>query len=93
MTILEDDETPFEELGVIPELLRSIQLQNREDPTPIQGTVIPQIINEFQALDSSECSVWTEAPTCSGKTGAFVIPMIKLTLENRKVKRNRSMQI
>jgi superfamily II DNA/RNA helicase len=79
----------FDELGIMPELLTSIESQRWEEPTPIQGLVIPEIMNQFK-FDSDKCSLWAEAPTGSGKTGAFVIPMIQLTLENRKLERNRS---
>jgi len=75
----------FDELGIMPELLKSVELQQWEEPTPIQ------IMNQFKA-DGDKSSLWAEAPTGSGKTGAFVIPIIQLTLENRKIERNRSLR-
>ena len=90
-TISVSEDASFDELGIMPQLLASIESQQWDDPTPIQRLTIPAILNEFKA-DSDNCSLWAEAPTGSGKTGAFAIPMIQLTLANRKIDRNRMMQ-
>jgi superfamily II DNA/RNA helicase len=85
------DHTTFEDLGIIPQLLISIEAQQWEEPTPIQKLTIPEILQNFR-VDSDTCkSLWAEAPTGSGKTGAFTIPLIQLTLENRKIERNQLM--
>jgi superfamily II DNA/RNA helicase len=83
------EDASFDELGIMPALLRSVESQQWQDPTPIQRLAIPEIMNQFK-LGSEQSSLWAEAPTGSGKTGAFVIPMIQLTLENRKIERNRA---
>jgi len=82
-------ESSFESLGIFPQLLASIEAQEWDEPTPIQRLTIPEILRNFK-VDSDTCkSLWAEAPTGSGKTGAFTIPLIQLTLENRKIERNR----
>ena len=86
------DDTTFEDLGIIPQLLQSIESQQWEEPTPIQKLTIPEILRNFK-VDSDKCkSLWAEAPTGSGKTGAFTLPLIQLTLENRKIERNLLMR-
>ncbi len=79
----------FDELGIIPELLTAIDIQQWMEPTPIQKLCIPEIMTHFKT-DGEKTSLWAEAPTGSGKTGAFAIPIIQLTLENRRLERNRS---
>lgn len=83
----------FSELNLMQALQSSIELQGWEDPTPIQQLAIPAILNHFSSTsndDASSCSsLWAEAPTGSGKTGAFALPLIQLTLDDKKRGRNR----
>lgn len=87
----------FSELNLIDLLQTSIALQGWEEPTPIQQLVIPTILQHFNddsnndagGTGSSSSSLWAEAPTGSGKTGAFALPLIQLTLEERKKERNK----
>eukprot|EP00557_Chaetoceros_sp_GSL56_P001626 CAMPEP_0176502378 /NCGR_PEP_ID=MMETSP0200_2-20121128/14717_1 /TAXON_ID=947934 /ORGANISM="Chaetoceros sp., Strain GSL56" /LENGTH=748 /DNA_ID=CAMNT_0017901437 /DNA_START=1754 /DNA_END=3997 /DNA_ORIENTATION=- len=91
-TSLSDDVT-FHDLGIMPQLLTSIEFQGWEEPTPIQKLAVPEILKAFQQDARSDGdgvpSIWAEAPTGSGKTGAFAIPIIQLTMENRKKDWNR----
>jgi superfamily II DNA/RNA helicase len=61
---------PFTALGLSQPLLRAIAARDYAVPTPIQSAVIPAILRGGD--------VWASAPTGSGKTAAFVLPMLQL---------------
>ena len=88
----DDEEISFEDLNLIDSLQTSIKLQGWLEPTPIQKLAIPTILNEFSDNSTKQslrkCSgIWAEAPTGSGKTGAFALPLIQLTLEEKRKER------
>ena len=58
----------FEELGIRPELTSSLKKMSFINPTEVQEVVIPLIL--------SEDDVTVRSKTGSGKTGAFLIPII-----------------
>lgn len=87
-TVVSDsDISTFDNLGISKSLLDSVNSQGWEEPTPIQKLAIPEILEQFKP-NGNVRSLWAEAPTGSGKTGAFCIPLIQLTLQNRKWYRN-----
>ena len=59
----------FEQLGLLPELLKSVQEQGFTEPSDIQLKAIPLIL-EGQDIMAS-------APTGTGKTAAFVLPALQ----------------
>lgn len=59
----------FEQLGLLPELLKSIEEQGFTEPSEIQLSAIPLIL-EGQDIMAS-------APTGTGKTAAFVLPALQ----------------
>ena len=62
----------FNELGLSPELLRALKPKTYPAPTPVQQEFIPA------ALTGQD--IWVTAPTGSGKTVAYALPLIeKLT--------------
>ena len=63
---------PFSKFGLSPELLQAIREANYVAPTPIQVGAIPAILN---SQDVRAC-----AQTGSGKTAAFVLPMLQRLL-------------
>lgn len=68
----------FSELGLAPELLKSVERLGFEEATPIQGQTIPL------ALEGKD--VIGQAQTGTGKTAAFGLPMLqKIDLNNRVV--------
>lgn len=67
-------------------MLESVRGQDWQRPTPIQQLVIPEII---QMEKNQHDSIWSEAPTGSGKTGAFALPLVQKLLRQ---KRNRSVK-
>lgn len=53
-----------------------------EQPSLVQNLTIPAILREQQNADKNAVrSVWCEAPTGSGKTAAFVLPLLELLVQ------------
>ena len=59
----------FEQLEIIPEILRALEDKNYSQPTPIQEKTIPLILEKRDILGSAQ--------TGTGKTAAFAIPIIQ----------------
>jgi superfamily II DNA/RNA helicase len=57
-------------LGLSPALLRAMGDQGYEEPTPIQAAVIPEVL--------AGRDVWAKASTGTGKTAAFVLPILEM---------------
>jgi ATP-dependent RNA helicase RhlE len=66
--------TSFGSLGLSDHLLRAVQAQGYEAPTPIQQRAIPHII--------AGVDLAAEAQTGSGKTAAFVLPILEKMASN-----------
>ena len=66
----------FADLNLHADLLKNLEARGFTKPTPIQDTVIPHIIDGQQDLVGL-------ANTGTGKTGAFLIPLINKALANR----------
>jgi len=66
----------FADFSLHADLLRNLEGRGYAQPTPIQDTVIPHIIDGEQDLIGL-------ANTGTGKTGAFLIPLINKALANR----------
>lgn len=64
----------FVDFGFKPELLANIKIKGYEKPTKIQDEVIPQVMNNRDVLGI--------ANTGTGKTAAFVLPLINRILDN-----------
>ena len=60
----------FAELGVSPESLKAISDLGFEEPSPIQASAIPVLLEGYDVVGQSQ--------TGSGKTAAFAIPAIEL---------------
>lgn len=74
----------FSTLGLTPALLDVLAGQNYSQPYPIQLEVIPAVLNGKDVLGI--------APTGSGKTAGYVLPILT-ALEGRKLTRNRHIQV
>jgi superfamily II DNA/RNA helicase len=59
----------FQSLGLSPELVRAVRERGYERPTPIQSAAIPAILRGQDVLG--------QAQTGSGKTAAFVLPLLQ----------------
>ena len=58
----------FESLGLTPELLRAVADQGYTEPTPVQREAIPLVLAGRDLLAGAQ--------TGTGKTAAFVLPML-----------------
>lgn len=66
---------PFNELGLLPELLSTLKPKTFPEPTPVQSELIPFALNGRD--------VWVTAPTGSGKTLAYALPLIDQLLRSQ----------
>jgi ATP-dependent RNA helicase RhlE len=74
-------ETPsFDQLGLTPELLRSVVAQGYTEPTPVQSQSIPIVLAGRDLLASAQ--------TGTGKTAAFVLPILQLLNASRPAPRH-----
>mmetsp|Transcript_17925 Transcript_17925/g.41338 ORF Transcript_17925/g.41338 Transcript_17925/m.41338 type:complete len:621 (-) Transcript_17925:70-1932(-) len=72
----------FSELGIHPSILNAIWSRpNWERPTPVQQLAIPRLLDQ-----GTTDAFWCEAPTGSGKTAAYLIPLLQNILINRNKK-------
>tara|TARA_R110002072_G_scaffold298981_1_gene473752 strand:- start:4723 stop:5979 length:1257 start_codon:yes stop_codon:yes gene_type:complete len=74
----------FTELGLLPEILSSLNALGYTEPTPIQQQAIPLALNGKDVLGCAQ--------TGTGKTAAFSIPLLQL-LHQRKDNSNRNRPI
>jgi ATP-dependent RNA helicase RhlE len=65
----------FDSLGLTPELLRAVAAQGYTEPTPVQAEAIPHVL--------AGCDVLAGAQTGTGKTAAFVLPILQLLNASR----------
>lgn len=64
---------PFSSTGLRPDVLASLAAKSYQQPTPVQAQAIPAVL---AGLDVLAC-----APTGSGKTAAFALPVLQRLLE------------
>jgi len=74
--------TTFDQLGVTPELLRAVAAQGYTEPTPVQARSIPIVLAGRDLLASAQ--------TGTGKTAAFVLPILQLLNARRPEPRRDS---
>ena len=75
---------PFTSFGLSPSLLNELANQNYIQPYPIQKEAIPAILNRKDVLGI--------APTGSGKTASYVLPILTNLLGNIDTK-NRNVNV
>ncbi|WP_071397285.1 DEAD/DEAH box helicase [Flammeovirga pacifica] len=66
----------FKELRLNPSILKALNEENYEKPTPIQAKAIPLVLKREDVLGCAQ--------TGTGKTAAFAIPIIHLMSEEKK---------
>ena len=66
----------FEDLQLIPEILKALKDEGYTEPTSIQEKAIPLVLNKEDVLGSAQ--------TGTGKTAAFVIPIIQHLAQRNK---------
>jgi ATP-dependent RNA helicase RhlE len=69
-------EHPFQSLGLAEPLLRAVSERGYHEPTAVQAAVIPEVL--------ARRDVWVKASTGSGKTAAFVLPILE-TMSQREL--------
>lgn len=74
----------FSSLGLSEYLLEAIKKANYEEPYPIQLKAIPAILNRKDVLGI--------APTGSGKTASYVLPILELLIK-KEVAKSRSVRV
>ncbi|HEX5038941.1 MAG TPA: DEAD/DEAH box helicase [Candidatus Limnocylindria bacterium] len=65
----------FSELGLRPDLLRAVEAQGYTDPTPVQHEAIPLVLAGRDLMAGAQ--------TGTGKTAAFVLPMLQRLAERQ----------
>ncbi|KAL2531742.1 DEAD-box ATP-dependent RNA helicase 16 [Abeliophyllum distichum] len=76
----EEEEKSFEELGVDPRLIRALSKKSIEKPTPIQRVAIPLILEGKDVV--------ARAKTGSGKTFAYLLPLLQKLFSDMPSKKN-----
>ncbi|MCL1127742.1 DEAD/DEAH box helicase [Shewanella surugensis] len=66
----------FSSLGLIPELVQRLTELKYSIPTPIQVQAIPAVL--------SNSSILGQAKTGSGKTAAFALPLLQMSMKGRR---------
>jgi len=81
-----DDGDSFSDLGINSSVLDAIWARpDWVHPTPVQQLAIPRLLEG----DDSSDAFWCEAPTGSGKTLTYLIPLIQNILGKRKQEKER----
>ena len=65
----------FTDLGLSPKVLAAVEAAGYTEPTPIQEQAIPEVLNRRDVMGIAQ--------TGTGKTAAFVLPMISLSEKGR----------
>lgn len=65
----------FKELNIMPDIIKALEKENYEVPTPIQEEAIPVILSGRDLLGCAQ--------TGTGKTAAFAIPTLQLLSEEK----------
>jgi ATP-dependent RNA helicase RhlE len=70
----------FDRLGLTPELLRAVEAQGYTEPTPVQAQSIPLVLAGRDVLAGAQ--------TGTGKTAAFVLPILQRLRSSRPAPRH-----
>jgi ATP-dependent RNA helicase RhlE len=94
----EEEENTFYGLGLNAQLLTAVKSQSGWDrPTPVQRLAIPKLLqlgsdSAQEGNDEKQKpvdSVWCEAPTGSGKTAAYALPLLQNLVERQSKTRTK----
>ncbi|KAI3777189.1 hypothetical protein L1987_46985 [Smallanthus sonchifolius] len=79
----EEQELTFEDLGLDARLIRALTKKNVEKPTPIQQTGIPLILEGKDVV--------ARAKTGSGKTFAYLLPLLQKLLADNNISSSKTL--
>jgi len=82
---LESKNLKFSDFGFDPDLMEGINAMGFESPTPIQQQAIPAILQGKDIIGSAQ--------TGTGKTAAFLLPVIQNIIASRETSRTRALVI
>lgn len=71
----------FKDLGIIQPILKAIEAEGYNTPTPIQEQAIPILLKNSDLLGCAQ--------TGTGKTAAFAIPILQQMVENRSYEKGK----
>lgn len=71
----------FKELNIIEPILRALQTEGYQNPTPIQQKAIPSVLEKRDLLGTAQ--------TGTGKTAAFAIPILQLLSQSENKNRKQ----
>ena len=71
----------FDQVGLAPELLRAVAHQGYTEPTPVQREAIPHVLGGRDVLAGAQ--------TGTGKTAAFVLPILQRLNAQRRANANQ----
>jgi len=77
-------ENPFALLGLAPELVNAVTDLGYTQPTPVQMQAIPLALHDPEAQSQNDLMVSSQ--TGSGKTAAFLLPVLHTLLKQQKEK-------
>lgn len=78
-------ETSFADLGLDPRLVQAVAQQSFEKPTLVQRKAIPLALNGQDLLAKSK--------TGSGKTAAYLLPVLQAILKRKQVRQSAVQRI
>jgi chemotaxis protein histidine kinase CheA len=82
----------FAALGLAPELVAAVADLGYSTPTPVQAAAIPKAMPDQLGTDRQYADLMVSSQTGSGKTAAFLLPVLNtlLNLQNAKFEREKA---
>ena len=74
----------FSELNIMPSIIKALEHQNYETPTPIQEKAIPVVLSGKDLLGCAQ--------TGTGKTAAFAIPTLQLLSKDKSLEEHKQIR-
>ena len=76
---------PFAQLGLAPELVAAVADLGFTEPTPVQAKAIPMALPQSAGADG-HIDLMVSSQTGSGKTAAFLLPLLHTLLQQRQAR-------
>ena len=82
---LPEGPSPFASLGLAPELVAAVVDLGFTEPTPVQAKAIPLALPQAEGADG-HIDLMVSSQTGSGKTAAFLLPLLHTLLQQRQAR-------